>query len=130
MTDTNWPNPERPGYPMFPERDGLHAFTMADYPGYVVFQWISKNDEYRATSYDGEILYSPNEISQEYEYHGPVLTPTQINEMLAAERERICLMIERSLDASCSLLPTAGKTLLKAATEDITDAIRNLGAAP
>ena len=128
MTNTNWPDPTRPGVPMFPERDGWHAIGLT----IKQVKWWDATNKYW---WDSERRYylTLDEVAFRvpgYGYIGPVLNPAQINEMLAAERERICLMIERSLDASCSLLPTAGKTLLKAATEDITDAIRNLGDAP
>lgn len=121
-TPTNWPDPTRPGVPLFPERDGWHMLDRD------VWQWSAKRKAWNDTVLHPNFVLPKNMAWRKY--YGPVLTPTQINEMLAGERERICLMIERSLDASCSLLPPAGKTLLKAAAEDITDAIRNLGAAP
>ena len=117
QASTNWPDQKRPGVPLFPERDGWHLLRVF---GGTTIEWWSANAQAFNNHYDPRYTI----------YDCACLTPTQINEMLAAERERICLMIERSLDASCSLLPTAGKTLLKAATEDITDAIRNLGDAP
>ncbi|MCP1202743.1 hypothetical protein [Acetobacter oryzoeni] len=96
----------------------------------LIYYWHQNGGGWTEYNYQNADDFLGDEDTSGWIYKGPVLTPTQINEMLAAERERICLIIERSLNASCGLLPAAGKTLLKAAAEDITDAIRNLGAAP
>lgn len=121
-TPTNWPIPDLPGVPMFPEKRGWHMLDRD------IWEWCPTRQAWNDTVLHTNFVKAKNMAWRKY--HGPVLTPAQIAEMLAGERERICLMIERNLDASCSLLPPAGKTLLKAAAEDITDAIRNLGAAP
>lgn len=127
QTPTNWPNPDRPGEPLFAERDGLHVVLGPFDETPVLILWRAQDRTYLK---DG-VVFAPNELlGGAIMYHGPVLAPEQIAEMLAAERERICLMIERSLDASCGLLPPAGRTLIKAAAEDVTEAIRNLGDAP
>lgn len=75
MTNTNWPDPTRPGVPLFPERDGNHVFEMELYPGFVVWEWSAKNKEYSGISYEAEIVYSPAEMAREYKYFGPVLPP-------------------------------------------------------
>ncbi|KXV79705.1 hypothetical protein AD953_01325, partial [Acetobacter malorum] len=87
---TNWPNPERPGYPMFPERDGKHVIDV-DPEGpknELVYYWKEKQQIW--VEYDHE---GPDDALEGYDligwsYVGPVLTPEQIAEMLAGERER------------------------------------------
>ena len=85
-TPTNWPNPERPGVPMFPERDGWHAIGLT----IKQVKWWDAANKYW---WDSERRYylTLDEVAfrvPEYGYKGPVLTPTQIAEMLAGERER------------------------------------------
>ena len=78
-TPTNWPNPERPGY-----------------------HWLKckteENSELEIYHYDPEteMFSGIGDVGcideacfvDHWEYHGPVLNPTQITEMLAGERER------------------------------------------
>lgn len=125
-TTTNWPNPERPGWPMFPERDGAHAFEYDnDSDLLVVYHWDSKEFCW---------LEFPKGSSKEWDkrpdldglkYHGPVLTPTQIAEMLAGERERA------AQEAICIGESWNGTELSPTNTaRHIAHAIRNLGDAP
>ena len=94
-TPTNWPNPERPGVPMFPERDGWHILQTYSFPG--LFYWDSENQYwfdrskryYRTVS---EILVD----AVETKYISICLTPTQIAEILGAERE-LCAKVCDSL---------------------------------
>ncbi|MFS8366812.1 hypothetical protein ACJRO0_04860 [Acetobacter oryzifermentans] len=71
---TNWPDPNRPGVPMFPEQDGFHII------GRLAWKWHAASK-----LWDG--VANPDEFGTFY-YVGPCITPTQINEMLTAERER------------------------------------------
>ncbi|WP_415421284.1 hypothetical protein [Acetobacter malorum] len=87
---TNWPNPERPGVPMFPERDGWHILCGAGSENPTLFWWHAKEQCYtypQNIMRDGPFLYSVD-VARAYIYHGAVLTPTQISEMMAGERER------------------------------------------
>lgn len=128
MTPTNWPNPERPGYPMFPERDGWHAIGLT----IKQVKWWDAANKYW---WDSEKRYylTLDEVAfcvPEYRYDGPILTPTQIAEMLAGERERCIAAIERekpSEDDACRSQFLNGKfyALSRAVGE-----IRNLRAAP
>ncbi|WP_238703919.1 hypothetical protein, partial [Acetobacter pomorum] len=59
-------------------------------------------------------------------YKGPIVTPTQINEMLAAERERIKSMVARACEGN---IITASQRDMLIAGIDSETAIRNLGAA-
>ncbi|GAN68300.1 hypothetical protein [Acetobacter orleanensis] len=89
---TNWPNPERPGVPLFPEQDGKHVIDV-DPEGQkteLVYYWIAKHQVWIEYEYQG-----PDDALEGYDligwvYVGPCFTPTQISEMLAGERER-CL---------------------------------------
>lgn len=125
-TQDNWPDPKRPGVPMFPERDGAHAFEMEEYPGFVVWEWSAKNKEYSGISYEAEIVYSPAEMACEYKYCGPVLTTTQIKEMLAAERERCAKTCEAEQIPDFSMPEQWHNNGCKHSAR----AIRNLGDAP
>ena len=84
-TPTNWPNPERPGVPMFPERDGEHVFFSPFEGAFLVIFWEAATERYLRNGKE----FSVDTIQDSaIGYHGPVLTPTQIAEMLEAERER------------------------------------------
>ncbi|MCG4261329.1 hypothetical protein K6W36_12215 [Acetobacter senegalensis] len=117
---TNWPNPERPGMPMFPEMSGRHVVG-----GKLLF-WYSDIQKW-VTSSPISATKEPNYFVG-CEYHGPVITPAQIAEMLAAERERIKNMVVRA----CNLgnIITASQRDMIIAGIDSETAIRNLGATP
>lgn len=81
----NWPNPERPGVPMFPERDGLHIVLGPFDENPALVLWKFKTRTYLKAG----VEFTPEELlGGAIIYHGPCLTPTQISEMLAGERER------------------------------------------
>lgn len=82
----NWPNPERPGVPLFPDRNGEHKINYHDEA--FLAAWIAEEGIWFI--YDLDNCYTPKEAEERFTYyHGPVLTHTQIAEMLAAERECI-----------------------------------------
>ncbi|ANA12888.1 hypothetical protein [Acetobacter oryzifermentans] len=83
---TNWPDPNRPGVPMFPERDGWHVLENKRRKSLKLVFWDHQQEHYCT-----KIGYlTPLEIvSMDWGYYAPALTPAQINEMLAAERKRI-----------------------------------------
>lgn len=107
MTDTNWPNPERPGVPMFPERDGLHVLKWGNSPILIwdkaphpqaameIWEWDSKTQKWG-------IILAKNMVREGYSYISPILTPTQISEMLAGERERISDQMQNILTLAIS----------------------------
>lgn len=45
MPEDNWPDPERPGIPMFPEQDGLHVIRVSA-ANFIVRHWSSKYRHY------------------------------------------------------------------------------------
>lgn len=123
---TNWPDPTRPGVPMFPERDGWHVLcTDPEGDGYSTYYWLTKHQVW--VEYDHE---GPDDALEGYDligwsYVGHVLTTTQINEMLAAERERCAqeaIQIGESWGGT-ELSPTN-------TARHIAHSIRNLGATP
>lgn len=126
MTDTNWPDPKRPGVPLFPERDGWHMLDRD------VWQWSAKRKAWNDTILHPNFVLPKNMAWRKY--YGPVITPTQINEMLAAERERAATAIdqlkneERGLYAT-GLMTTRAEITIRALAS-AADEIRNLGAAP
>lgn len=123
-TPTNWPNPERPGVPMFPERDMAHVLcTDPEGDGNLVYYWKAKHQVW--VEYDHE---GPEDALEGYDligwvYVGPVLTPAQIAEMLAAERERCAKLCEDAYEKS-------GHDFEYLACNGIAVQIRNLGDAP
>ena len=79
-TPTNWPNPELPGVPMFPERKAWHMLDRN------VWEWCPSRQAWNDT------LLHPSFVKAKAmawrKYQGIVLTPTQLAELLAGERER------------------------------------------
>ncbi|MGX7346383.1 hypothetical protein ACWM9A_10865 [Acetobacter pasteurianus] len=130
MTTQNWPDPKRPGVPMFPERDGWHALEDDERKEY----WWDAHCSCWTTSEDGEFSWIPDDMSSVlgFSYIGPVLTPTQINEMLAAERERCILACKNEGKAFESPEYAGGKSNAWGelfAVSECIEAIRTLGAA-
>lgn len=81
---TNWPNPERPGYPMFPDRDGWHMTTLSGATSPTVSFWRASEEVWKS----GSSSYPPDYLAHHLrKYIGPVLTPAQITELLAGERD-------------------------------------------
>lgn len=118
---TNWPNPERPGVPLFPERSGRH------YVGTHLLFWYSDIQQWVTVS-PIRACKEPEAFAGD-EYHGPVLTPTQIAEMLAGERERCAVACE----ANSVIMASAYKSTEIAINEILritAEEIRSLGAAP
>ncbi|MCP1270205.1 hypothetical protein [Acetobacter cerevisiae] len=146
-TPANWPNPERPGYPMFPERDGWHNFvghhvTCAEEddtdslelsPIYLYCCWW--DSEGQAWSGFDEAPWDLEECADslaDMEYHSPAITPTQLTELLAGERER-CVV--KAVDEQWNFpsdpsIQTPEAAVAFRACQRIIDAIRNLGDAP
>lgn len=129
MTTQNWPDPKRPGVPMFPERDGWHWLSIGD-ASPIPIEWnadqspVAFDDWGWALGDCDDDLHSPEKAAKSMRYHGPVLTPTQINEMLAAERQW-CADACRAMSFDNHYTKTQRDAL-----EEAENAIRNLGAAP
>ncbi|KAA8425514.1 hypothetical protein FKW50_08560, partial [Acetobacter pomorum] len=84
---TNWPDPNRPGVPMFPERDGAHAIQVPDLEETeIVYYWHQNGGGWTEYNHQDAEDFLTDEDMKGWIYKGPIVTPTQINEMLAAER--------------------------------------------
>lgn len=121
---TNWPDPNRPGVPMFPDISARHVLDNKRRKSLKLVFWDHQQEHYCT-----EIGYlTPLEIvSMDWGYYAPALTPAQISEMLAAERERIKSMVARACEGN---IITASQRDMLIAGIDSETAIRNLGAAP
>lgn len=129
-TPTNWPDPAREGVPLFPERDGWH-FIKTSKKEILPLYWDSYWREWRAST--GSLLVECK-YRKGWIYKGPVLTPTQIAERLAAERERCAAVLdhlknEESEMYDVGLMTTRAEITIRAFTSGAEE-IRNLGAAP
>lgn len=137
MTTQNWPDPKRPGVPLFPERDGWHNFVGHHVPcaeeddtdspelspTYLYCCWW--DSEGQAWSGFDEAPWDLEECADslaDMEYYGPVLTPTQLTELLAGERERCAKLCEEAYEKS-------GRDFEYLGCNDAASQIRNLGAA-
>ena len=122
---TNWPNPERPGYPMLPERDGWHALRGKNSRGVKAAYWLADRKAYAPSDIKEERAYADSHsvIGDCYNYVGPNFTPTQIAELLAGERERCAKLLEDAYEKS-------GKDFEYLGCLSCADEIRDLGGAP
>lgn len=124
-SDTNWPNPERPGVPLFPERDGAHAIEVPGLEGTdLVYYWHQNGGGWTEYNYQNSDDFLEDEDTSGWIYKGPVLAPTQINEMMAAERQW-CADACRAMSFDSHYTKTQRDAL-----EEAENSIRNLGAAP
>lgn len=138
MTAQNWPDPKRPGVPMFPERDGWHWIHTGNGSGPRPFYWCSKAQGYFTSP---EVWAHRWKYTKVWEYHGPVFTPTQINEILAAERERCAETLNRAARDTVKFAKRTRTDIessvdyqrmieIAATQKKDAEVIRNLGAAP
>lgn len=118
---TNWPNPERPGVVMWPHKDGRHLFAFGG--SYIVAFWRS-DKQWLVSDDDHDLGFCASDRVKDLNYLGPVLTPAQIAEMLAAERQR-CAVACSALGDQC-----AGKAARQETAYLCAANIRSLGAAP
>lgn len=132
MTDpTNWPDPNRPGVPLFPEQEGWHVMEGRSAGQTALTHW--NGIEWGG----GEQVRALNTSPEWYRYVGPVLSPTQINEMLAAERERCVKVTTEVSDTYYAHREEAESDDERiyadermCAAQECAEAIRNLGDAP
>lgn len=136
MTTQNWPDPKRPGVPYRYEDTRLildHILMRRSGKALVRarFHWDAGsggNWQLR----NGHWM-SAADAALRFTYVCPALTPTQINEMLAAERERCILACKNEGKAFESPEYSGGKSNAWGelfAVSECIEAIRNLGDAP
>jgi hypothetical protein len=90
MTTTTWPDPNKPGVPLNPERDGWHEIGVRYESGTVVphmIQWFApKPNRFSGwfigilgmTSFSKQV---PAEGFADFEYRGPCLTPAEAQQV-------------------------------------------------
>lgn len=110
-TPTNWPDPARPGVPMFPEKRGWHMLDRN------MWEWCPTQQAWNDEVLHPSFVKAMNMAWRKY--YGPVLSPVQIAEMLAAERERcakVCDKLKsRELEVySVGLYTTAAERTIRA----------------
>ncbi|MFS8369233.1 hypothetical protein [Acetobacter indonesiensis] len=129
MTPTNWPNPERPGEPPNPEKDGLYAMRIDE--KFIVRYWSTARQHYSLVQ-GWKKGMSPFDASV-FTFCGEILTPEQINEMLAAARERAvsaCQSQKEVFESPEYAGGPLGAVMERFACDRCIEEIRNLGAAP
>ena len=117
---SNWPDPARPGVVMWPDKDGRHLFALGG--GYIAAFWRS-DKQWLVCDDDHDLGFCASESVKDLHYICPVLTPAQIAEMLAAERERCAKVCEDTYEKS-------GRDFEYLGCNDAAEQIRNLGAEP
>lgn len=122
MTTQNWPDPKRPGVPLFPERDGWHVVTLWRSGRQVTGFWHARKQKWG--SIDGVYTLTPKDAVNNTKYYAASLTITQIADMLAAERQW-CADACRAMSFDNYYTKTQRDAL-----EEAENAIRNLGDAP
>lgn len=69
---TDWPDPDKPGVPLNPEVDGFHWL------GNAAFVWVAKFGNWGLNG-----VGFPPEFFANTSYHGPALTPTEVDAIKA-----------------------------------------------
>ena len=107
---------------MFPEREGWHLLQFSGITEACRWRPLEKAKEWITTV---GMVFTRAELarSDAVAYIGPVLIPTQIAELLAAERERCAKLLEDAYEKT-------GKDFEYLGCLSCADEIRNLGAAP
>lgn len=130
----NWPDPEHTGVPMFPDITARHVLENKRRRLLKLVFWDHEQEHYCT---EAGFLTPMNVVALGWEYHGPCLTPTQISEMLVAERERCVETLQKVSEGYRKNAQEIGTiTAINSAEEKIEAVddcwvkIRNLGAAP
>ena len=74
----NWPNPDKPGYPVDPETNGWHWLENAKGVPWP-WIWCAKDHEWE----NGEFVMTP-EVLVSFKYLGPALTPAEVADVVDA----------------------------------------------
>jgi len=81
---SNWPDPDKPGVPLHPERDGRHwlfdAKSNVSFPEF----WVAKMGAWAV----GDAWTARRVAEMGFHYQGPVLTPSEAD-ALRAENARL-----------------------------------------
>ncbi|AKR49758.1 hypothetical protein [Acetobacter pasteurianus] len=125
MTTQNWPDPKRPGVPMFPDHSARHVLENKKRRSLKLVLWDHEQEHYCT-----EIGWvTPEQMNaMDWEYYAPCLTPTQINGMLAAEREQCAEEAEKHRSDANVHTVIEWDIVQTRTANGIAYAIRNLGA--
>lgn len=135
MTPTNWPNPERPGVPPNSDVSGWHwVMRLGEL---IAVKWDAPSRSWRSGNHS---YYTGPDWVLNWEYCSPILTPTQLTDLLEGERERCartCNDIGMRASSQVRIHRADGRLLLAnqlTATMDAAyecaDRISKLGGAP
>jgi hypothetical protein len=102
MTDPNgWPDPQRPGVPMNPERDGYHwlgAVDRGEPTGHTaVMLWFAGTGFYAIEA----VPVSHRNITEHWRYLGPCLTPAEVAARVAEARRDALREAAEEVDCGC-----------------------------
>ena len=82
-TPTNWPNPEQIGVPPNSDVSGWHwVMRLCEL---LAVKWDAPSRSWRSGNHS---YYTGPDWVLNWEYCSPILTPTQLTELMAEERER------------------------------------------
>lgn len=77
MTDTTWPDPARPGFPLLPEMDRKHWLLLTGCTEPDLFSWSGK--EWHCLELGAEGLVPMKTVVRLYSYSGPALTAAEVD---------------------------------------------------
>lgn len=95
-----------------------------------IYYWHHNGGGWTEYNYQNADDFLGDECTSSWIYKGPVLTPTQINEMLAAEREHAAKEAEKHRSDANPHAISDWDVVRTSTANDIAKAIRNLGSAP
>ena len=124
MTADTWPDPERPGYPLNPERDAYH-WIGRPHARPSPWRWLAVGHEWVGP---GGHLYQPEIDWSRIQYLGPCLPPTEVQAREDGAAERMRERAEEAVDAADPCLSDDDQQL--AVEEALGEAIRNIRALP
>ena len=80
---SNWPDPEKPGVPLNPERDGIHWLFSEKLMKYHPINWVAEINAWEVGS-----AWTPKKMAETSLYYlGPVLTPAEAATLRAKNAE-------------------------------------------
>ena len=130
----NWPDSANLGFPMFPDVSARHVLENKRRRSLKLVFWDHEQEHYCT-----EIGYLTPKgmVAMNWEYYAPCLTPTQISEILSAERERCGKACDEKADFADNEAKASGSHETErywrgehCAATFCADMIRNLGDAP
>lgn len=126
-TQSKWPDPNRPGWPPQPEKDGLYILGIGS--GMLVRYWSAAHQKYSLVK-NWNNGSSPDDMKV-FDYIGRVYDARDLEKLLAEERGRCAKIIESHGISPFPIDdPNPDAEWLNGCLSSCADAVRNLGAAP